>query len=219
MDKKYRNATIVLAIICFILIISLVFCLLKINDNNNLKCVKDKELISEVTALDYGEKLYAKVLYALTGEDYKINNRNLSNSFDGIYIVDDYIMLDNDGNLIEEDNDIYKKYYFSPNFYEEFNRIFSDNISIEDVFANSLVKRDDKYYLNYGDNNCSINDINLEVKEILENKLVFNVSFKITKNNDTKDYNKEFILIYDGNRYLVDSFSAPTLSGEIIEIK
>ena len=155
--------------------------------------------MTEKEALELGEEKYLEFLWMVDG----VFNNNQE---------DDFIV---NGKVLKSDSKKFTCTYknknddicIGNNFIEEFKRIFSSNLSYDDVYGDGndpwIKYENGKYVFSYI-NNCSTSRMSLEqnikLDSISNNKLTFNV----TSLNDTnKTKTKQFILIREDNDWKI----------------
>ena len=180
-------------ILSILFICILLFILFTKADNNSL---------SKEKALEIGEDKYLKFLWMVDGA---FNDKRMN----GEYIVN--------GKKLDKNNITFTCNYsknnnetcVGSNFIEEFNNLFKEELKYEDVYGDKLtytwIKYEkDKYYFT-NPKNCSVNRMNLEqklsVKEITNDKIVYNISYQGSYNH-INNYN--FILIKEDNDWKID---------------
>lgn len=163
--------------------------------------IKPNEVLSSSEALDLGIDKYLKFLWIVDGA---FNNEKLNEEF-----------LVNNKKLKEEDKIFTCKYSIKSkecignNFEIEFKKLFSKNISYEEVYTDGAIYswisyKDGKYMFNNLDN-CNINRMginhNIEVVDIKSNRIIYKVSFE---NRRSHLINKrKFELVKENNEWKI----------------
>ena len=157
-------------------------------------------LLTEKEALEIGEEKYLEFLWMVDGA---FNNGRL----DGEFVVNGKILDDNSKKFTCNYKNKNNNSCVGNNFEEEFNHLFSSNISYNNVYgdvSSTWVKyENEKYVFNYI-NTCSISRMKLEQTLILDsiNKdtLIFNVKML---NDVNKVKTKLFVLVLEDDEWKI----------------
>ena len=157
--------------------------------------------ISEEYAIKIGEEKYLKFLWIVDGAfneermggEYSVNGKKLDKS---------------DKSFSWKKKKKNKDTCVNKNFYEEFRKLFTNNIRYDYVYGDGMTYswikyENDKYYFT-NPNNCSTNRMGLEhkltIREIHDDKIVYNVTYDSHHNHP---YSNEFVLINDKDEWKI----------------
>lgn len=159
-------------------------------------------LITDEEALKIGEEKYQQFLWIIDGV------------FNSSRYKENYFV---NGKEIQEENKLIvckylnKKSCVVDNFEKEFASLFARSIRIDNVYGDGLSFRwyeeNNHHYTFTNMNTCSISRMGLyhklEVVEIKDDKIVYQVSFNDVINNDERLLKKKFILIQEDNNWKI----------------
>lgn len=155
--------------------------------------------LSESMALELGEGKYLNFLWMVDGafndsrykESYKVNDKEIT---DGHKLIE----------CVYQSN---KKTCEVKNFEEAFHQLFARNIKMENVYGDGLTskwyEKKNDIYLFTNLNSCSVSRMggshNLKVKEIKNNQITYEITFKDDDGLNIKD----FILVHEDGTWKI----------------